>query len=130
MYLIPLTLVPLIILSIIGLFMGNLFEKAGKKRSEAYVPVLNVWNWLDIIGKPRWWFLVLFVPIINIITGFVMMLEMAKTFGVTSVLSKIAYLFLGSFLLPAMNFNSSASYVGPGGVPDGGGPPTGGKVES
>lgn len=48
-------------------FLGTwkLYEAADRKRWEAAIPVYNAIILMKIIGRPSWWTLLLFIPIIN-----------------------------------------------------------------
>jgi signal peptidase I len=50
-------------------FLGTwkLYEAAGRKRWEAAIPVYNAIVLMKIIGRPTWWTVLLFIPIINLI---------------------------------------------------------------
>ncbi len=58
-----------------------IFKKAGITFWKALIPMLNYWEWNKLNGKPLWWFLLLFVPFINIFMVFLMIVETAKAFG-------------------------------------------------
>lgn len=68
-----------IIVSIVG--MWKVFEKAGKPGWASIIPIYNVIVMLEIVGKPVWWFILLFIPCVNIIIAFLIAIEMAKVFG-------------------------------------------------
>ena len=57
------------------------FEKAGKESWKGFVPILNYYIHLEIIGRPRWWVFLLFVPVINFFTALTMHLDLMKSFG-------------------------------------------------
>jgi signal peptidase I len=44
-----------------------IYLAAGRKSWEAAIPVYNAIVLLKIIGRPTWWTLLLFIPIINLI---------------------------------------------------------------
>ena len=48
-------------------FFGTwkLYEKAGRKWWEAIIPVYNSIVLMKIINRPKWWIILLFIPIIN-----------------------------------------------------------------
>jgi signal peptidase I len=50
-------------------FLGTwkLYESAGRKRWQAAVPIYNAIVLMKIIGRPTWWTILLFIPIINLI---------------------------------------------------------------
>lgn len=82
------------------IFMFKIFEKAGLPAWKAFVPMLNYWEWNRLNGKPVWWFLLLFVPFINIFMVFLMIVETAKAFGKFSLGEQaIAVLFPYIYLL-------------------------------
>src|SRR6187431_2240887 len=64
-------------------FLGTwkLYESAGRKRWEAAIPVYNAIVLMKIIGRPTWWTLLLFIPIINLIMFPVIWVETVRSFG-------------------------------------------------
>ena len=69
-------------------FLGTwkLYEAAGRKRWEAGIPVYNAIVLMKIIGRPSWWTLLLFIPIINLIMFPVIWIETLRSFGKKSSL--------------------------------------------
>jgi signal peptidase I len=90
-----------IVLTHVGLY--KMFEKAGEAGWKALVPVYNKIVWLDIIGRPRWRYALLWVPIINIFVLVGMIIELVKSFEkwgffdhvLAVVLTPFYFLFLG-----------------------------------
>ena len=64
-----------------GLGTWKLYEKAGRKTWEAFVPVYNAIILMKIINRSPWWTLLLFLPIINLIMFPVIWVETARSFG-------------------------------------------------
>ena len=64
-------------------FLGTwkLYEAAGRKRWEAAIPIYNSIVLMKIIGRPTWWTILLFIPIINLIMFPVIWVETLKSFG-------------------------------------------------
>jgi len=64
-------------------FLGTwkLYEKAGRKAWEAAIPVYNAVILMKIIDRPKWWTILLFLPIINLLMFAVVWVEIAKAFG-------------------------------------------------
>ncbi|MFM9826588.1 signal peptidase I [Flavobacterium sp.] len=64
-------------------FLGTwkLYEAAGKKKWQAAIPVYNSIVLMKIIGRPTWWTLLLFIPIINLIMLPVIWIETLRSFG-------------------------------------------------
>ena len=64
-----------------GLGTWKLYIKAGRKAWEAFVPVYNAVVLMGIINRPKWWVVLLFVPIINLIMFPVIWVETCRSFG-------------------------------------------------
>ena len=50
-------------LSIAGLW--RVFEKAGYKGYFTLIPIWNLWIWIKIIDKPKYWLLYVLIPFLN-----------------------------------------------------------------
>jgi signal peptidase I len=72
-------------------FIGTwkLYVSAGRKSWEAAIPVYNAIVLLKIIGRPNWWTILLFLPIINLILFPVIWIETLRSFGKNSTLDKV-----------------------------------------
>ena len=89
------------VLAIIGLW--KTFTKAGKPGWGALIPIYNTILILECAGKPIWWILLLFIPFVNIVILIIVMLDLAKAFGKSTVFaifgliifSPIGFLMLG-----------------------------------
>ena len=95
-----------------------IYAKAGKPGWAAIVPIYNYIVLLDIVGKPWWWILLLFIPLVNIVVAIMVVNELSKSFG-KGVGFTLGLLFLSFIFYPILAFGS-AKYEGPGG---GGGAP-------
>ena len=108
-------LIEIIILTsfVIGvLVFSNLFVKAGRKRWEAFVPIYNYFVAMKIIGRPWWWTLLLFVPVVGNIMLIVVIYEFLHVFGYRKKrYTLFTILTLGLFLV-YINFNKNTKYVG------------------
>src|SRR6186713_3033622 len=104
--------------SIIGLIIGILviagmwkvFAKAGKPGWAAIIPIYNTVVLLQIAGKPIWWIVLLFVPIVNIVIAVMVMISVAKAFGKGTGFA-LGLLFLSPIFIPILGF-SDAQYTG------------------
>ena len=105
------------VLGIIGLW--RIFEKAGKPGWAAIIPVYSLIVFLQIVGKPIWWVIWLFIPCLNVIfilIGWVWLSNLlAKSFG-QGVGFTLGLMFLSFVFYPLLGFGDYA-YVGPGGMP-------------
>jgi signal peptidase I len=72
-------------------FIGTwkLYVSAGRKSWEAAIPVYNAIVLLKIIGRPSWWTILLFLPIINLILFPVIWIETLRSFGKNSTVDKV-----------------------------------------
>lgn len=64
-------------------FLGTwkLYVKAGRKAWEAAVPIYNGVVLMQIINRPKWWIVLLFIPIVNLLMFPVIWIETIRTFG-------------------------------------------------
>jgi uncharacterized membrane protein YhdT len=76
----------------------RLNTKAGKKGWESLVPVLNIISLLEIIKKPAWWLLMLFIPLVNIAFIYIIYDQLAQRFGKEGTFA------VGLLLLPLVFF--------------------------
>ena len=104
--------------SIIGLLvavlviagMWKVFTKAGKPGWASIIPIYTVVVLLQIAGKPIWWIVLLFIPIVNIVIAVMVMISVAKAFGKGTGLA-LGLLFLSPIFIPILGF-SDAQYTG------------------
>jgi len=80
----------------------QMYVKAGQKGWVAIIPFLNVFGLLKIVHRPLWWFILLLIPIVNVVVLIVLMVDLAKAFGhglgmalVLIFFTAIGYLVLG-----------------------------------
>lgn len=89
----------------------RLFEKAGKPGWTSLIPVYNVLVTLEIIGRPWWWLLLMLVPVVDIVIGVMIYLDLAKVFGKGSGFA-IGLIFLPFIFIPILALGE-AKYLGP-----------------
>lgn len=110
-YLLFLYLLPFLILQVVGLF--GIFKKAGIPGWKALVPFYNLWVWLQITGRPAWWFLLLLIPVINVLVYLGMLVDIAKMFGKFSFRSYAMAVLLPPFYFLFLGFAGSELFIGP-----------------
>lgn len=71
----------LVISTIHAICTWKLYIKAGRKAWEAFVPVYNGIVLMQIINRPKWWMLLVFLPVINLLILPVIWIETLRTFG-------------------------------------------------
>ena len=88
----------------------KIFTKAGKPGWACLVPIYNIIVWLDIIGKPLWWIILLFIPVVNFVIAILLTVGLAKSFG-KDIGFAIGLLLVGPIFYPMLAFGDAA-YVG------------------
>ena len=69
---------------------------------------------LKIVGKPWWWLLLFFVPIVSLVFAIMIMHLLSQSFGKGAGFT-LGLLFLPFIFFPILGFGS-AKYVGPAGA--------------
>lgn len=59
----------------------KIFVKAGREGWEGIVPFYNLYVMLQIVGKPGWWLILLFIPFVNFVIGILVAIALAQRFG-------------------------------------------------
>lgn len=101
--------VVLFVLIVVG--MWKVFEKAGQPGWAALIPFYNAYVMLQIVGRPGWWLILYFVPLINIVVAIVVCIELAQSFG-KGIGFALGLIFLGFIFVLILGFGS-AKYIGP-----------------
>ena len=94
-------------------FLGTwkLYKAAGEDPWKAIVPVYNAIVFLKILHRPKWWVLLLFLPVINLMMFMVLWVDTVKHFGKNSPLhGVIAVLSLGLFIY-TVNYQKNPKYI-------------------
>jgi hypothetical protein len=94
--------------------LWKIYSKAGKPGWAAIIPIYNYIILLEIVGKPVWWIVLMFIPFANIIVAIVILIELAKSFGKSGGFA-VGMLLLPVIFYPILAFGDS-KYVGPGGI--------------
>lgn len=94
-------------------FLGTwkLYEAAGRKRWEAAIPVYNAIVLMKIIGRPTWWTLLLFIPIINLIMFPVIWVETLRSFGKKSSLDTFLGIATCGLYIYYVNYTAQLNYI-------------------
>ena len=61
--------------------MWKVFAKAGQPGWASLIPIYNAYVFLKIAGKPGWWLLLMFVPLVNLVVGILALIAFANRFG-------------------------------------------------
>lgn len=94
-------------------FFGTwkLYVKAGRKAWEAAVPVYNAIVLMQIINRPKWWVILLFIPIINLFMFPVIWVETIRSFGKNSTIDTVLVLITFGFYIYYVNYMLDVEHV-------------------
>lgn len=91
--------------------MWKVFEKAGQPGWAAIIPFYNAYVLTcNIAKKEILWFILFFIPLINIVAAVIVSIEVAKKFGKTELFG-VGLAFLGFIFYPMLAFGD-AEYEG------------------
>ncbi|WP_394750011.1 signal peptidase I [Spongiimicrobium salis] len=94
-------------------FLGTwkLYVKAGRKAWEAAIPIYNAVVLMQIINRPKWWVVLLFIPIINLLMFPVVWVETIRSFGKNSLTDTWAVLLTLGFYTYYINYTQDVTYI-------------------
>jgi hypothetical protein len=93
----------------------KVFTKAGQPGWAAIVPIYNAYILLKIAGRPGWWLLLYFIPLVNLVIAILVSIDVAKAFGKGGGFG-VGLLFLSFIFYPILGFGDAA-YVRGGSAP-------------
>src|SRR4029450_5663072 len=91
--------------------MWKVFTKAGQPGWASIIPIYNIYIWGKIVGRPAWWRILLFIPVVNFFIARILSIDVAKSFGKGAGFG-IGLALLGIIFWPILGFGS-AQYQGP-----------------
>ena len=83
------------------------FIKAGREGWIGFVPFYNYYTHIEIVGRPKWWVALLFVPVVNFFVALTIHLDLYKSFGRFTYVHQV----LGVALWPIYTFYIAMSDV-------------------
>lgn len=89
--------------------LWKIFEKAGRKPWEGFVPVYNYIVWLKIVKKPWWWIFFFIIPFVNIVITVSMHVETIRLFGRYEPKDTILAIVLPWYYIPALAYDKTAT---------------------
>ena len=96
------------------IFFGSqrLFKIAGVNRWHSLLPFFNIIKHLEIIRRPKWWIILVFIPVINLLMIPVIWVEFIKRFNHDSKLDRILVVItLGFYIYYVSYFSSKTKLV-------------------
>lgn len=98
-----------LVLSIVAAW--KIFTKAGEAGWKSLIPFYNAYTLFRIAGRNGWWFLLMGIPLVNIVVAVMLALDLAKHFG-KSAMFAIFGLILFPYVGVLMLAFGEAKYVG------------------
>ncbi len=94
-------------------FLGTwkLYKKAGRQSWEALIPIYNAIVLMGIINRPKWYVILLFIPIVNLLMFPIIWIETCRSFGFnTNKDSFLAVITLGFYIF-YINYATDEEYI-------------------
>lgn len=96
------------ILELVAMWM--VFEKAGEEGWKSIIPVYNLYVLYKFTWGSGWYFLLLLIPIVNVVIGIVTLVKLAFAFD-KGLGFALGLIFLSVIFVPILAF-SDAQYIG------------------
>lgn len=93
--------------------LGLFFKKGEIEFWKAFVPIYSTMIWLKLIKKPKWWLILTFIPVVNIVLGVGMIVELMNSFGRRNIVEHVLASVLGYIFLPYIALTKELKYIGP-----------------
>ena len=84
-------IVPLILLLYVALVLcfvvagWKVFAKAGQPGWGIFVPIFNLYLVCKIAGRPEWWVILMFIPLVNVVIALILAMDIAQSQSPTSL---------------------------------------------
>jgi len=99
-------IISLLIAVLMIVAMWKIFTKAGQPGWASIIPIYNIYILCKIVGRPGWWVLLMFIPLVNFIIAIILCIDLAKSFGKGAGFG-IGILLLGFIFLPILAFGDA-----------------------
>ena len=109
----PISLHITLIFALIGFQIGLwfIFKKAGEMPWKSLIPIFNMWVWLKVLSRPKWWIALIVFPFITIFMIYLMAWKTIRLFGKTSYLYLIPGTFFFFIYLPWLGISKNEHYT-------------------
>lgn len=93
-------------------FLGTwkLYVKAGRKAWEALIPIYNGVVLMQIINRPKWWIILLFIPVVNLLMFLVIWIETIRSFRFYKKIDSALVILTLGFYIYYINYATDAKY--------------------
>jgi len=99
------SLIQLAVIVLMLVSMWKVYEKMGRQGWEGIIPIYNWYVLLPLVGKPVWWLILFFIPVVNVIIAILVCIAWAERFGKTPLFG-VGMAILGFIFIPILAFGS------------------------
>ena len=89
----------------------KLYVKAGRQAWEAAIPVYNAVVLMKIINRPKWWVILLFFPIVNLLMFPILWVETCRSFGFNQRKDTLLAIFTLGLYIFYINYATNTPYI-------------------
>lgn len=100
----------LIVILVVIVSLWKVFSKAGQPGWASIIPIYNTYIMIKVAGRPGWWLLLFFLPLVSLIIAIIISIDVAKKFS-KGVGYGLGLAFLPFIFLPMLAFGD-AQYIG------------------
>ena len=105
-------LVGMVVAVVFIIGMWKVYTKAGQPGWAILIPIYNIYILLKIAGRPGWWVILCCIPLVNVVVGILVAIDVAKSFGQSAAFGVILLFLLGGIGYLMLGFGNY-TYVGP-----------------
>ncbi len=92
--------------------LWRLFELGGEKAYKAFIPVYNRYIELKLCERPKWWVVILFIPVVSTLFHFALHADFLRCFGKRKFIDGLlVFLTLGLYVT-YVNYDKKTKWVG------------------
>jgi len=103
----------LLILLLFPMLNYWIFDDAGVGGYKALIPFYNYYIWLQVMGKPWWWLLLMLIPFINFFIIMLMLVQTALSYGKHNLGEQAIAVLLPFAYLPYLGISDKEHYIKP-----------------
>ncbi len=103
----------LLILLLFPMLNYWIFDDAGVGGYKALIPFYNYYIWLQVMGKPWWWLLLMLIPFINFFIIMLMLVQTALSYGKHKLGEQALAVLFPYAYLPYLGISDKEHYIKP-----------------
>jgi len=87
--------------------LWKVYAKAGQPGWGIFIPFYSQYLLVKIAGKPGWWWVLLCIPLVNIVIWIIVTLAIGKAFGKSTAFSIFLLMIFGCIGFPILGYGSA-----------------------